>query len=155
MASWSQVEAEAPELASAARALLDARVHKTLATLRRDGAPRISGIELDFADGELWFGCMWRSVKALDLLRDPRFAVHSGSVDPPAWKADAKLAGRAHESDDPDRKTAMAAEAPPGPFHLFRADVTELAVVSLGDPPDHLVIESWHAGRGLSRRERR
>jgi hypothetical protein len=49
MARWSEVEAEAPELGALARRYLDAHVHKTLATLRRDGSPRISGIEATFA----------------------------------------------------------------------------------------------------------
>src|SRR3712207_192462 len=90
MPSWSFVEAEAPELAALARGFLDAYVHKTLATLRRDGSPRISGTEVVFSEGELWLGSMWHSSKALDLLRDPRFALHSGSADPPDWAGDAK-----------------------------------------------------------------
>ena len=156
MPSWGDVEAEAPELAGRARGFLDAHVHKTLATLRRDGSPRISGTEIDFADGQLWLGSMWRSLKALDLRRDPRFALHSGSADPPGWTGDAKIAGRAEEVTDPDLKAEIVVDdAPPGPSHLFRADVIELVVVRLGDPADHLVIETWHAGRGVTRRERR
>ncbi len=156
MPSWSEVETEAPEFAALARRLLDAHVHKTLATLRRDGSPRISGTEVVFAEGELWLGSMWHSLKALDLQRDPRFALHSGSADPPGWTGDAKLAGRAEEITDPGRKAAIIGDdAPPGPSHLFRADVTELVVVRIGDPADHLVIETWHAGRGITRRERR
>jgi hypothetical protein len=46
-----------------------------LATLRADGSPRVSGLEPLFALGELWFGMMPESRKALDLLRDPRFAI--------------------------------------------------------------------------------
>jgi hypothetical protein len=42
-----------------------------------------------------------------------------------------------------------------GPTHLFRADIAELVVAHLGDPPDHIVIESWHTGRGVERHERR
>jgi hypothetical protein len=156
MPSWSAVEAEAPELAARAREIFDAHKHKTLATLRRDGSPRISGTEVEFADGEMWLGSMWKSVKALDLQRDPRFALHSGSADPPDWTADAKVAGRVEEITDPERKAAIIGdEAPPGPAHLFRADITELVVTGLGDPPDHLVIESWHEGRGAGRRVRR
>jgi Pyridoxamine 5'-phosphate oxidase len=156
MPSWSAVEAEAPELAALARDFLDAYIHKTLATLRRDGSPRISGSEVVFVDGELWLGSMWQSLKALDLRRDPRFALHSGSADPPAWTGDAKLAGHVEEVADPERKTAIiGGDAPPGSSHLFRADITELVVVRLADPPDHLVIETWHAGRGVTRRERR
>jgi hypothetical protein len=156
MPSWSEVEAQAPELAARARDILDAHRHKTIATLRRDSSPRISGIEAEIKDGELWFGSMWRAVKALDLQRDGRFALHSGSSDPPGWTADAKLAGHAEEITDPDRIEAFrSSDTPAGPFHLFCADITELVVTGLGEPADHLVIESWHAGRGTRRRERR
>jgi Pyridoxamine 5'-phosphate oxidase len=142
MAGWREVETEAPELAARARELFDANKHKTLATLRRDGSPRISGIEIEFDDGELWFGSMWRAVKALDLQRDPRFAIHSAS-DGADFKGDAKVAGRVEEVSSNGRS------------HRFRADVTELVVISLGgDPPDHLLIESWHAERGVTTRRR-
>jgi len=152
MSSWREIETEAPELAALALGFFDAFKHKTLATLRKDGSPRISGSEIQFADGELWFGSMWQAQKALDLRRDPRFALHSGSADPPAWSGDAKVAGRAEESTEPQRIGAINRdEAPPGPSHLFRADVTELVVVRLGDPADHLIIESWRVGRGLTR----
>jgi hypothetical protein len=97
MSSWSDVEADAPELAARAREIFDAHKHKTLATLRRDGSPRISGTEVEFDDGEMWFGSMWKAVKALDLQRDPRFAVHGASGEPPDWTADAKVAGRVEE----------------------------------------------------------
>ena len=157
MASWTEIERQAPELAAQARGFLDAFVHKTLATLRRDGSPRISGSEVIFADGELWLGSMWQSLKARDLQRDPRFALHSGSPDPDAgWRGDAKLAGRAEENVDPQlRERIFAGKGGPGPSHLFRCDVTELVVVSLPDPPEFLVIESWHEGRGVKRVERR
>jgi hypothetical protein len=156
MASWSELEAQAPELTQLARHYLDLNKHKVIATLRRDGSPRISGTEINIAEGELWFGSMWEAVKARDLQRDPRFALHGGPVDPDAgWTGDAKLAGRVEEITDPERVRAINGEDV-GRSHLFRADINELSVVRLGgDPPDHLVIESWHEGRGVSRRERR
>jgi Pyridoxamine 5'-phosphate oxidase len=142
MATWREIEAEAPVLAARARQLFDANKHKTLATLRRDGSPRISGIEITFEDGELRFGSMWRAVKALDLRRDPRFAIHSAS-DGADFQGDAKVAGRVEEVGSGQES------------HLFRADITELVVISLGgDPPDHLLIESWHPGRGVTTRRR-
>jgi hypothetical protein len=157
MASWSEIETQAPELTAQARGFLDAYVHKTLATLRKDGSPRISGSEVIFAEGELWLGSMWQSLKARDLQRDPRFALHSGSPDPDAgWRGDAKLAGRVEEHLDEELRTRVFdGKGGPGPAHLFRCDVTELVVVSLPDPPDFLVIESWHEGRGVTRVERR
>ncbi len=155
MARWSEIETEAPELAALARRMFDAHVHKTMATLRRDGSPRISGTEVTFVDGDLWIGSMWQATKALDLRRDPRFALHSGSDDPPGWKGDAKAAGRAEEIDDPERTAPIVGDAPPDSAHAFRLDVSELVVVRLGEPADHIVVESWHAGRGVSRHERR
>ena len=157
MSSWSEIETQAPELTALARGFLDAYVHKTLATLRRDGSPRISGSEVIFAEGELWLGSMWQSMKARDLRRDPRFALHSGSPDPDAgWHGDAKLAGRVEEIDDEARRAEIfGGKGGEGPAHLFRCDISELVVVSLPDPPEFLVIESWHEGRGMTRVQRR
>jgi len=156
IASWSQVEAQAPELAATARRFFEAFAHKALATVRRDGSPRISGTEVGFARGKLWLGSMWRSMKALDLRRDPRFALHSGSREPPAWTGDAELAGRVEEITDQHLiEEINGGDAPGGRSHLFRADTTELVVVRPGEPPDHIVIDAWHQDRGLFRRERR
>ena len=157
MATWSEIEAAAPELAGRARAAFDAHKHKTLATLRRDGSPRISGIEATVTDGELWLGMMPGSRKALDLRRDPRLALHSASVDPPddptAWTGDAKLSGRAVEVDDPALLEKLGAGDEAG-AHLFRVDITELVHTRVGDPPDHLVIDLWREGAGLRRMRR-
>ena len=170
MASWRVIEESAPELAARARAAFDAHKHKVLATLRRDGAPRISGIEASFEDGELWLGMMPGSRKALDLRRDPRLALHSASVDPPedptTWPGDAKVAGRAVEVDDPARLERLAGAGEPADgeeadgggaegAHLFRVDITELVHTRVGDPADHLVIDLWQEGKGLRRMRRR
>src|SRR4029450_3282709 len=109
----------------------DAHKPKLLATLRRDGSHRISGIEATFADGELWLGMMPGSRKALDLRRDPRLALHSASLDPPedptTWPGDAKLAGRAVEVDAPALKERFAGGGgQPDEPHLFRVDIPEV-----------------------------
>ena len=160
MASWKEFEAEAPELAGRVRAAFDAHRHKLLATLRRDGSPRISGIEATFADGELWLGMMPGSRKANDLRRDPRLALHSASLDPPddptTSPGDAKLAGRAVEVDDPALKERLAGGGgQPEEAHLFRVEVDELVHTRVGDPADHQVIELWQPGTGVRRLQRR
>jgi hypothetical protein len=163
MATWDEVTAAVPELAGRVRALFDAHRHKTMATLRKDGSPRISGTEVSYAGGDLWLGAMHESMKALDLRRDPRLALHSATVDPSddptRWEGDAKIAGRAEEITDPDRKAAVQGASgggePPEPYHLFRLDVTEVVLTRVGDPPDHLVIEVWREGEGLRRVQRR
>src|SRR4051794_17845394 len=150
MASWSAFEAAAPELAARVRARLDAHTHKTLATVRADGAPRISGTETQIADGELWIGSMWQARKAHDLQRDPRFALHSGSDDPPGWVGDAKLSGVAVEITDEDEVRARNGEAgASGPSHLFRLDLREVSTVGLNDDRTGLVIDVWTAEGGV------
>ena len=150
MASWSEFEAAAPELAEKVRERLDAHVHKTLATVRRDGAPRISGTETRLREGELWIGSMWQARKALDLQRDPRFALHSGSDDPSEWSGDAKLAGVVEEITDPERIRAINGEAAAGgPSHLFRLDLREVSTVGLDDERKALLIEVWTPDGGV------
>jgi len=149
MSSWSELQAAAPELAERVRARLDAHVHKTLATIRRAGSPRISGTETQLIDGELWIGSMWQARKARDLQRDPRFALHSGSDDPPNWTGDAKLSGTAHEITDPKRVQEInGADSPSGSSHLFRLDLREVSTLSLDDDRKALVIEVWTPERG-------
>src|SRR5579872_7468723 len=75
MTEWRDVEKAEPEFAQRVRALFDAHRHKTIATVRADGSPRISGIEAAFEDGELVFGSMPDARKGADLRRDPRFAL--------------------------------------------------------------------------------
>jgi hypothetical protein len=150
MTSWSRFESAAPDLAAEVRRRLDAHVHKTLATIRLDGAPRISGTETILSDGELWIGSMWQAFKARDLQRDPRFALHSGSEDPPEWPGDAKLAGTAEEIIDPDRIKAIVGDhAPPGPLHLFRLDLEEVSTVMLNDAKDGIVVTIWTVDGGV------
>ena len=108
---------------------LDAHKHKTMATLRKDGSPRISGTEVEFSDGELWLGSMPNALKAKDLLRDPRFAIHNGSDDPPsrAWRREARRRAEEVPTHDRDR-------------HRFRLDIREVVggrAQRGADAPDH------------------
>ena len=153
MPSWNEFEAAAPELAAAVRERLDAHKHKTIATLRRDGSPRISGTESQFVDGELWIGSMPNARKAHDLQRDPRFALHSGSDDPPEWSGDAKLAGVAEEITDPERVREING-GEHASSHLFRLDLREVSAVGLNSARDRLVIEVWTPERGVRTIER-
>jgi len=145
MAAWKDVEQAEPELAARARQLFDAGRHKTIATLRSDGSPRISGIECEFADGELRFGSMAGARKGADLRRDPRFALHGPTFHPvegkeAEWPGEAKIAGRAVLS-------GPLGDGPDG--DLFLADISEVVVTRLSPEATLLVIESWTPKRGL------
>ena len=154
MASFADVESAEPEFAQRVRASFDAHGHKFLATLRADGSPRISGIEMHFVAGEPWLAGMPGSVKFTDLKRDPRFALHSGSSEPGAFDADAKLSGRATPvTDDTERARYAAAAGVPTElmgFELFRIDLDQVVLTALNDEKDALVISSWRPGRGLT-----
>jgi hypothetical protein len=149
MTTWGEIEDAVPEFAGRVRALFAARRHHTLATLRADGSPRISGIETVVADGELTFGSMPGARKGADLRRDPRFALHSATVDPvegaeAQWPGEAKIAGR-----------AVAAEPGEGQEgDLFRADIAEVVHTHLDDAATQLVVEWWTPAHGLRRVER-
>ena len=153
MAACADVETEQPEFAARVRACFDAHRHKILATLRRDGAPRVSGIEAAFAGGELWLAGMTRSVKFADLRRDPRMALHSGSDEPDTFTADAKVSGRAVEVTDSGERAAFGkATGNPadGDYELFRIDLDQVVLTAIAPEKDALVISSWRPGRGLT-----
>lgn len=147
MARWEDVVAADAPFAAHVRRCFAIRKHATLATLRRDGSPRISGTEVEFDDDrEIYLGMMEGSLKARDLRRDPRLALHCPTEDAPegdpqAWLGDAKIAGLGVEVPTADES------------HKFRIDVTEVVVTTVAG--DMLVIRSWHPDRGLETRERR
>jgi len=152
MVSWGQIEQDAPEFADRVRARFAIGTNKTIATLRRDGAPRISALEIEFAGGEVTLGMMGGSMKLLDVRRDPRIAVHSPTLepskdDPSAWPGEAKLAGTIIDAAPPADNLYKGAG-------FFKIDVTEVVLTYVGTPADHLVIETWHPGRGWQRRTR-
>ncbi|MBA9003372.1 pyridoxamine 5'-phosphate oxidase family protein [Thermomonospora cellulosilytica] len=162
MARWREVADTAPEFARQVRALMDAHRHKTIATLRADGSPRISGIEAYFIGDELCFGSMPGARKALDLRRDPRFALHTASVtpdeeDPSSWPGDAKFTGRAVEITDRAEIEDLLRDRglDPAAFpdsHFFRADIHE--VVRTRVQGDRLHIDLWRPGQPLRHFER-
>ncbi|UYB41895.1 pyridoxamine 5'-phosphate oxidase family protein [Streptomyces sp. Je 1-4] len=144
---WSVVEAVVPELAGRVRERFGAYRHHVLATLRKDGAPRLTGLEADFRHGELWLGMMVGSRKVSDLRRDARFALHA-NPGPGADLAggDVRVSGRAVEVTDRALVARYAAAVrPPEPFHLFRAELTEVVRTSTEAP--YVVVETWSPGR--------
>jgi hypothetical protein len=148
--TWAEFEQREPEFAERVRGLFDAHRHKTIATLRADGSPRISGIEAQFEDGELTFGSMAKARKGADLRRDPRFALHSATVDPveghaAEWPGEAKITGLA-------LAVGPITEGPSG--DQFKADIAEVVHTHLNEAATLLVVEWWTPARGMQRVER-
>ena len=139
--------------------LFDAHRHKTIATLRADGAPRISGIEVVFADGELTFGSMAHARKGADLRRDPRFALHSATVDPvegaeAQWPGETKISGRAVLTEPATDGSGGSGGSDGSEGDRFRADITEVVHTYLNAEATMLVVEWWTPAQGLRRVER-
>lgn len=149
MPPWNAIDEAEPEFAGRVRRLFDAGRHKTIATLRADGSPRISGIECEFVDGELRFGSMANARKGTDLMRDPRFALHGPAFHPEVgkereWTGEAKIAGRAIPAGPvtPDDSGEPHGE-------MFVADIAEVVITGLNREGTRLVVESWTPQRGL------
>jgi hypothetical protein len=156
--NWAEVTGAAPELAAKVQARFEAHGLALLATLRKDGGPRIAAVETLFGEGELWLGMMPKSLKAKDLLRDPRLALHSATTDKNVTNGDAKLSGAAvHVEDEPTferyRKASGGAMGLSlDGFHLFRVDVKEMS--HLAPAGDHLDIEWWTEAGGYRQLDR-
>jgi hypothetical protein len=145
--NWAAFTAAEPELAKTAEERFGAFTHHVLATLRKDGSPRTTGLEVRFLNGELWLGMMPGSLKALDLARDARFALQANPGEGQSMGGgDVRIAGRAIEVEDPVRKAAYSEEVePPEPFHLFRTELTEVVRTYVEDDK-YLVVQVWKPG---------
>jgi hypothetical protein len=153
--NWSQFARATPDLAALGAERFRRVDMCMLGTLRRDGSPRISPIELSFVGEELLLGMMWRSPKALDLLRDDRCVLHSCVSDKAGIEGDFKLYAHARAAQDADTVAAYRAVVkarndwePPGEFHLFAAEVTASGFVVFGDDAFGM---SWDPERGTRR----
>jgi hypothetical protein len=156
MATWKEFEEAEPAFAAKVRALFDGGRHKTIATLRADGSPRISGIECEFTDDDLRFGSMTGARKGADLARDPRFALHGPTFHPSEgreseWPGEAKIAGRARS---PGAAITGAAGGDPDGT-LFVAEIGEVVITRLNPEASRLVVESWtpKGGRKIVERD--
>ncbi|MFD9574878.1 pyridoxamine 5'-phosphate oxidase family protein [Streptomyces sp. NPDC059982] len=147
--NWAAFEKAEPEFAAGVRARFAQFPHHVLGTLRKDGSPRLTGLNVDIRGGELWLGMMPGSMKARDLQRDPRFALHSNPGEGETMSGgDVRISGRAVEVVDPPELHRYAEETEsPHPFHLFHAELAE--VVHTGVEGDELVVRTWTPARGL------
>jgi hypothetical protein len=156
VASWEDFGRQAPDLAAAVRARLTATLHTILGTVRADGAPRLTGLEVHFGEGQLWLAMMPDSRKADDLRRDPRFSIHS-APDVSMVDGDAKVSGLAHAVDDAATRERFAAtlgqDVPSSGMALFRTDLTDASLARVEG--DFMVIDIWRDGEAPRQVRRR
>jgi hypothetical protein len=152
--TWADFAEAAPELAAFGDSRFEGPGFIYLGSTRADGWPRVTPVELLIDDGRLYLGMMWQSMKALDLLRDPRCLLHSVVADRMGSEGEFKLRGRAIDVADVQERqsyaVALAAkvevELGDSPFHLFSIDIVDVAKITrdsreVDDPQQH--VEVW------------
>lgn len=154
MDTWADFTAAAPRIAAVFARRHAATGHLCfLGTLRPDGYPRISPVEPGFFEDRLWINGMPGTAKFRDLVRDPRFTLHTATVDTQVGDGDAKVWGTVEDVQDPDlhQRYAEALYAETGfdlrgqSFeHFFGTHITGASAVEVLD--GHLDITVWREG---------
>jgi hypothetical protein len=155
---WRDLERAAPQLAAVARERVLGKRVALLGTIRSDGSPRISPVEPYLCDGRLLFGAMGWSWKAADLVRDPRFTLHSTVTSPDGGEPEIKLYGRANEADPALRaicRDAWWVGRPESSARVFEAEVTQATLVVWDLAAGELSVRTWSMATGEGVRRRR
>jgi Pyridoxamine 5'-phosphate oxidase len=157
---WSELEDAQPGLAGLGRERLLAPGVLLVATIRRDGTPRVSPVEPFVMDGDLWLSMLWQSAKAADLLRDPRILVHSIVTGRDGGEGEFKIRGTVRAEHDPgvQRRYAGAVTADlgwsptPGRFHLFVVSLDDVTFIRYDDATGDQHVAMWPPAREFIRR---
>ena len=145
MANWADIELVVPDLAQRIQDRFEGHPHHVLGTLDAAGAPRLSGINVFFNDGVLWFGSMPHARKATDLSRDPRLSLHSAPLSENLDGGDGRVSGVAV----PLSAATVARWRPESPAdgEFFSVDVQSVHLVEVVD--EQLVVTMWDTRHGL------
>ena len=158
--SWSAFASDAPELATAVRDVLKRHGFAFAGTIRRDGSPRISPVEVHISDNRLFVVLIPDTAKAHDLDRDPRITLQTPIASAGAPGLEVKLRARTSDVLDPGLRAAMAASVEEAsgwrPGEQWRYCELLLSSVAMLDWVDgDMILHRWDAPRGLRGPERR
>ncbi|MCY4621653.1 MAG: pyridoxamine 5'-phosphate oxidase family protein [bacterium] len=150
--TWSDFRHAEPALAASVQGRFESHRHAVMATLRRDGAPRLSGMEAPIRDGHVWLAMDMVSRKTDDLRRDPRFSIHSAPDGEELSLGDARIEGLA--------RPALVSEVAlfieghrfpvddPSTMALFTVDVTRVVLTRVEDRA--LRVITWTPDGGVA-----
>ena len=151
--TWTDFRQAEPHLAAAVQERFESHRHAVMATLRRDGAPRLSGMEAPIRDGHLWLAMDTVSRKTDDLRRDPRFSMHSAPDGEELSMGDARIEGRALPAVDTDVVLFVQGHRfpvdDPSTMAVFTAEITRVVLTRVEDRS--LVVSVWTPEGGLAR----
>jgi hypothetical protein len=149
---WDEFELAAPDIAALAQAEFGRYGMALVGTIRKDGSPRISCVLPHVLDGELCLGMMWQSRKALDLLRDPRLALHNPISRNRGDEVEISLRGQAVEVRDEDARRQYVedlSEWAGRQLHLFSVDIESAGLVRYERGKQHVKV--WPRGAEFTR----
>jgi Pyridoxamine 5'-phosphate oxidase len=155
--NWRDLESAAPEIAHLGSERLEQARVALLATLRKDGSPRISPVEPFLTQGQLIFGAMSWSLKTRDLLRDPRCVLHSAVTGPDSGEGELKLYGRATEADEEIRNGCGEGwwlERPPDAATVFALRIEQATFISWDTEQGQMTVRRWSPLRGYTKTRR-
>lgn len=124
--SWKFLDKQEPELAAFGAERLNAKV-AYLATIRKDGSPRVHPLTPIIGEGHLFIFMEPDSPKGHDLERDGRHAMHCGVTDSTGESGEFFIRGRAHRVDDAALRQAaerLSSYGVANRYILFELDVT-------------------------------
>ena len=158
--SWAALAQAQPRLAQLGEEMLGGPGVVLVATVRKDGSPRLSAVEPLFWEGELWLAMLLGSYKAKDLLRDPRILVHSIVTSRSGAAGEFKVRGSALPEQDRELQVRFAAKVAeelgwrpePGKFHLFRIEIEDVTFVRYDEPTGDQYLTRWPEGTEFVRR---
>jgi hypothetical protein len=124
--SWQDLVDGNSELATFGAARLSASGVAYLATVRKDGSPRVHPVTPIIGEGRLFVFMEPTSPKGFDLQRDGRYAMHGSVEDTEGGAGEFYLSGRARFVEDaPTRETAVRLSSydPKDRYILFELSV--------------------------------
>lgn len=154
MVRWAEFAAAVPDLATMGLERFTRSEIVLVGSIRKDGSPRISPVEADIVDGDLMAGMMWQSMKALDLLRDPRCVVHSTVHDRMDAMGEFKVRALAIDIQDPHKRERYCQVLyerikwrPEADFHVFAFEIESVAHIHYGVSKKNVM--TWTPRDGL------
>lgn len=141
--SWKLLEEQQPALAAFGVERLNGKV-AYLATIRKDGSPRVHPMTPIVGDGHLFVFMEPTSPKGHDLQRDGRYAIHCSVSDTSGASGEFAVAGQARLTENPELRALavrLASYTPADRYVLFEFDVTSAA--STVYPEDQPIRQHW------------
>jgi hypothetical protein len=141
--SWKSLEDQQPELAAFGAERLHGKV-AYLATVRKDGSPRVHPTTPIIGQGHLFIFMEPTSPKGYDLRRDQRYALHCAVSDNSGTSGEFVVTGRARFVDSAEQRALavrLATYTPAERYILFEFDIEAATSTTYsGDGP---VRQQW------------